>query len=380
MYTSILINSKKPNLFRQLLSYRPRAANDSRENFLTESFAYVLAMDPRFARHIMQAFVGDLFAIKSVLSLRTQISLSDGEGRGFPDLMALVELEGGGRAQVWVENKWGSAADGKQLLRYLKKLERHEPDVPKHLVLLTPRHTDAGVCPAQKFATKISHLSWSKIHEVVRAHSAHTMTHDFETFLNEAQQLVVQPITLANAREYRRLLMNEEDWRVTHLREHLFDLCERVCDALPENVLTTDKKAVLNWGRAGISLFDSRVTLGVLHDPTDHATAYLNPERPLDLILRVEGPYKGRKKECVAVRAQLLPIAKALVTAGFACDQGQWRSNGNTLLLAHDRGGFPFDLSADDQVQRVLDSFTRMLAILNRPRHVELLSRVDAYP
>jgi hypothetical protein len=364
MQTSILINGKPPNLFRQLLSYRPRATNDSRENFLTESFAYVLAMDPTFARHIMQAFLGERFAVKSVLSLRTQISLADEDGRGLPDLMALVELRDGGRAQVWVENKWGSAADADQLLRYLKKLDRHERDVPKHLVLLTPRHTDAVVCPTGRFSATISHLSWSKIHEVVRTYRAHAMTHDFETFLNEAQRLVVQPITLANAREYR---------------ERLFVLCERVCDALPESVLTADKQVVLNYGRAGISFYDLRITLGVLHDPADHATAFLNPEKPLDLILRIEGRYKGRKKECLAMRTQLGPIVKALETAGFACDQGQWRSNGNSLLLAHDRSGFPFDLSADDQVQRVLDSFTLVLAVLNRPRHVKLLSQVDAY-
>ena len=41
----ITTNGRIPNLFRGLLSYRPRARGDSRENFLTEAFAYVLAMD-----------------------------------------------------------------------------------------------------------------------------------------------------------------------------------------------------------------------------------------------------------------------------------------------------------------------------------------------
>lgn len=351
MDTPILINSKTPNLFRQLLAYRPREANTPRENFLTESFAFVLATDPVVAKPILQAFVGNRFDIKRLLALTTQKSLTSDEGWSLPDMMADVELVDGGHGQVWMENKWDSPADPEQLRTYLRKLERQDKKVPKHLVLLTPRHTDAAHCPKEKFATTVSHESWSKIHEVVKAHRLHPMTHDFEAFLNDAQHLVVQPITLAQAREYRRLSEAKEDSSVTQLRDHLYTLCDRVREALPVSDFTADKETVLNYGRAGVWSYGRRITFGVLHDPADHATAFVNPERPLDLFLRIEGPYKGKREAREAMRRKLAPLAQVLEAHGFACDQGTWRSNGNTVLLAHDRQTFPFDASADEQVQ-----------------------------
>jgi hypothetical protein len=381
MEMPILINSKTPNLFRQLLAYRPREANTPRENFLTESFAFVLATDPAVAKAILQAFVGSRFAIERLLALTTQKSLASDEEEGWslPDMMADVELVDGRRGQVWMENKWDSPAHPEQLRKYLRKLERQEKKVPKHLVLLTPRHTDAAHCPKEKFATTVSHESWSKIHEIVKAHRVHPMTHDFEAFLNDAQQLVVQPITLAQAREYRRLLEAKKDWSATRLRDHLYTLCDRVREALPLGDFTADGETVLNYGRAGIWSYGRRITLGVLHDPVDHATEFVNPERPLDLFLRIEGPYKGKREAREAMRRKLAPLVQTLEAQGFACDQGKWRSNGNTVLLAHDRQAFPFDASADGQVQRVLDRFTQMLDLLNKPHFAQLVSQVLAY-
>lgn len=382
MDTPILINGKMPNLFRQLLAYRPGEANTPRENFLTESLAFVLATDPIVAKPILQAFVGNRFDIKRLLALTTQKLLTSDEEEGWslPDLMADVELADGRRGQVWMENKWDSPADSGQLRRYLRKLERQGKKVSKHLVLLTPRHTDASHCPKEKFATTVSHESWSKIHEVVKAHRLHPMTHDFETFLNDAQHLVVRPITLDQAREYRRLMEANEDWRVTKLRDHLYTLCDRVREALPVNDFTADKETVLNYGRAGIWSYGCRITFGVLHDPADHATAFVNPERPLDLFLRIEGPYKGKREAREVMRRKLAPLAQVLEAHGFACNQGRWRSNGNTVLLAHDRQSFPFDASADEQVQCVLERFTQMLNLLNKRQFAQIVSQVLAYP
>lgn len=381
MDTPILINSKTPNLFRQLFAYRPREANTPRENFLTESFAFVLATDPVVAKPILQAFVGNRFDIKRLLALTTHKSLTSDEEEGWslPDLMADVELVDGGHGQVWMENKWDSPADSEQLRTYLRKLERQDKKVPKHLVLLTPRHTDAVHCPKEKFATTVSHESWSKIHEVVKAHRLHPMTRDFEAFLNDAQHLVVRPITLAQAREYRGLSKEEGNWRVTQLPNHLYTLCDRVREALPVSDFTADKETVLNFGRAGIWSYGCRITFGVLLDPVDHATAFVNPERPLDLFLRIEGPYQGKREAREAMRKKLAPLAQVLEAHGFACDQGNWRSNSHTMLLAHDRQPFPFDASADEQVQFVLERFTQMLDFLNKPQFAQLVSQVLAY-
>jgi hypothetical protein len=154
------------------------------------------------------------------------------------------------------------------------------------------------------------------------------------------QQLVVQPITLGVAREHYRKLKAKEDWSVTRMRENLETLCSRVLDALPRTELSKDAYLTVAWGRVGLWMFGSRVTLGLMYDPYDHKSAFLDEARPLDLIVRVEGPYK--KAQAEHERAKLLPLVRALGKAGNACEQGRWRANSHTVLLGHYRKGFPF--------------------------------------
>ncbi|MGH8237525.1 MAG: hypothetical protein ACREXP_10955 [Steroidobacteraceae bacterium] len=366
MDTPITINGKTPNLFRGLLSYRPRADRDSRENFLTESFAYVLAMDPAVAVRIIQAFVEDRFEVKRLKNIRTQVSLGDENGRGLPDMMLDVLDRKNRTVQVWIENKWDSCADVEQLDRYLAHLEAHEPTVRKHLVLLTPRHTDAKLCPVSSSNIALTHVSWSKIHEVVTAHRARDITNEFEQFLG-AQRLAVQPITLVEARGDRK-----------RLRENLWTLCRRVQDGLAPTELTEDVSCRDNFGRIALWMFGCRVTLGVMFDPTDHASAFVDEQRPLDLIVRIERPYT--KVNAESARARLSPLVAMLEKAGFACDQGRWRSNKHTLVLGHHRDGFPFDARADEQVERLTEVFNSTQSlIVGDASLMKLLRKVKHY-
>jgi len=337
----------------------------------------VLAMDPKVAIKIIEAFVEDHFEVNRLVSISTQVSLRDETSRGLPDMKIEVLNRDNQRMQVWIENKWGAFADPDQLTRYLGYLDLQEPAVPKHLVLLTPRHTDAKVCPASKSNIALTHMSWSKIHEVVKAHRVHAITNEFEAFLSE-QQLVVQPITLAAAREHYRMLKANEDRRVTRLRGNLETLCGRVLDELPRTELSQDAYLSVSFGRVGLWMFRERITIGLMTDPYDHASAFLDDARPLDLIVRVEGPYE--KTEAEHERANLAPLVRVLETAGYACDQGSWRTNKHTVLLGHYRQGFRFDVGADEQVQWVLDVFTQTLSVIESDESLmKLLQKVRHY-
>jgi len=377
MDTIITINGKTPNLFRGLLSYRPRADRDSRENFLTESFAYVLAMDPAVAVRIIQAFVEDRFEVKRLISIRTQVSLSDKNGRGLPDMMLEVLDRKNQTVQVWIENKWDSFADVDQLDRYRAHLKTHEPTVRKHLVLLTPRHTDAKLCPMSSSNIALTHTSWSEIHEVVTTHRSHDITNEFEQFLG-AQRLAVQPITLAEARDHWQKLQDKASPRDILLRENLWILCRRVQDGLTITELTEDASCRDNYGRVALWMFSRRITLGVMFDPTDHASEFIDEQRPLDLIVRVEGPYTKANVE--PARVKLSPLVTMLEKAGFACDQGRWRSNKHTLVLGHLRQGFPFDASADEQVERLIKVFNSTQSLITSDESLmTLLRKVKHY-
>src|SRR4051812_9985961 len=103
MDSLITINGKLPNLFCGLLSYRPRADRDSHENFLTESFAYLLAKDPAVATRIVNAMVGEKFKLKRIKNIRTQVSLGNENGRGLPDMMIEALEHDGKSLQIWIE-------------------------------------------------------------------------------------------------------------------------------------------------------------------------------------------------------------------------------------------------------------------------------------
>ena len=94
--------------------------------------------------------------------------------------------------------------------------------------------------------------------------------------------------------------------------------------------------------------------------------------------MRVQGPYKSAEVE--GERTKLAPLARLIKGAGYACDQGDWRTNRHTLMLGHYREEFPFDMNADTQVQWVLDVFSATLsAIDGNTAAMRLLRQVREY-
>lgn len=377
MDSDITINGETPNLFRRLLAYRPRADRDSRENFLTESFAYLLAKDSAVALKIVTAMVEGRFQLKRITSIRTQVSLGDASSRGLLDMKIEALDRNGNTLQIWIENKWDSPADVDQINRYIAYLRAHDSKSRLHLVLLTPRHTDAKLCSIAGPGISLTHLTWSKIQEILATHRASGIAKEFERFLNE-QRLAVQSITLAAAQDHRRRLADKSGLDGNYLLENLWTLCSRVRQQLTTTALTKDAGCSEGYGRVALWMFGGRMSLGVLFDPADHATEFLDERRPLDLIVRIEGPYKKANSE--PARAKLSPLVTKLERVGYACEQHRRLGNHHTLVLGHYREGFPFNSSADEQVARLTEIFdSTQLLIANDKRLMSLLDGVKRY-
>jgi hypothetical protein len=371
MDSLITINGNPPNLFCGLLSYRPRADRDSHENFLTESFAYLLAKDPAVATKIVNAMVGEKFKLKRIKNIRTQVSLGDENGRGLPDMMIEALEHDEKSLQIWVENKWNSCADLDQISRYASYLKEYDSKARKHLTLLTPRHTDAKLCFLAKPDIELTHITWSRIHEILSSHQTPGLTKEFAQFLYE-KSLIVQAITRDAA------LAKKSGERGADLRQNLWTLCSRVQQGLTATALTRDVTCHDGYGRVALWMFGCRLSLGVLFDPTDHATRFLDERRPLDLIFRIEGPYTKASSELA--RAKLSPVVKKLEKAGFDCERYGRRANHRTLVLGHYREGFPFDLSADEQVARLTEIFdSAQLLIAKDESLMRLLNGIKSY-
>jgi hypothetical protein len=370
MSALVTINGKAPNLFSALLSYRPREGRQSLENFLTELFAYVMANDAQMATEILEAFVGRRFKVKRLKAIHTQVWLRADDGsNSLPDMLFEIDCTGDKPAEIWIENKWHALADAEQLRRYLKVIHARASTAEKHLVLLTPRSGDAAVAKVSKLiATEVelTHMSWSAIHEAVTRHSgsgAQQLTREFEQFLM-AQRLAMAPITLAEAQSHWELIKSRENREPSALRPKLFEMMQRVLHMLPPSKILGGVEQIDadRWGRVGIFCPRSKVTVGVMYNPKDHASAFCVDSRPLDVIVRIEANCNAATVK--PWRKKLVAVTKRLERADVACDQGRWRSAPHTLLLGHHRAGFPFDLPADAQVKRLAELFASMLAII----------------
>jgi len=387
MSALVTINGEAPNLFSALLPYRPREGRQSRENFLTELFAYVMANDEPMATEILETFVGRRFKVKRLKAIQTQVLLSAEDGsKCLPDMLFEIDCSGDKPAEIWIENKWHALADAKQLKNYLKAIHDWSSTAEKHLVLLTPRSGDAAVAKVSKLiATEVelTHMSWSAIHDVVTRHSgsgAKQLTREFEQFLM-AQRLAMAPITLAEAQSHWELVNKlGENREPPELRAKLFEMMQRVLYMLPPSKILGGVEHIDKdrWGRVGIFCPKGKVTVGVMHNPTDHRSAFCDDSRPLDVIVRIEANCNSATVK--PWREKLVAVTKRLECAGVACDQGRWRSAPHTLLLGHHRAGFPFDLPADAQVKQLSDLFASMLAIIESSTEaMKVIERAPSY-
>lgn len=293
-------------------------------------------------------------------------------------MMIEAVASNGQRFEVWIENKWDACTDAEQLDSYLRAIQKRASDAKRSLVLLTPRHTDARVCKNVKSGkVPLKHMSWPKLHEIVSTSSTKELSREFQAFLWD-HRLSAQPITLNSAQETYCSLQSGKSRTERNLRQQLRALCDRVIDALVPVEISGDAYLHDRYGRVGLWMFESRVTLGLLHNPADHRSAFLDENRPLDLIVRIEGDYKMPEAE--RVRQRLEPLRRALERAGYACDQGRWRANAHTVVLGHYRRAFPFGHSSDDQVTWVLDVFNSTLELMSRDEKLmKLLRSVRPY-
>jgi len=386
MSSLVTINGDAPNLFSALLPYRPREDRQSRENFLTEVFAYVMANDEPMAIEILEAFVSRRFKVKRLKAIKTQVVLCAKDGsKCLPDMVFEIDCSGGKSAEVWIESKWHAPAKAKQLTDYLKAIHARSPTAEKHLVLLTPRSGDAAVAKVSRLiATEgdLTHMSWSAIHDVVTRHSGsgtRQLTREFERFLM-AQSLAMARITLAEAQAHWEFIKSPENRERPALRAKLFEMMQRVMYMLrPSKILgRVEQIDTVRWGRVGIFCPRGKVTVGVMYNPKDHRSAFCVDSRPLDVIVRIEANCNAATVK--PWREKLAAVTKRLERAGVACDQGRWRSAPHTLLLGHHRAGFPFGLPADAQVKRLAELFDSMLAIIEGSKEaMKVIERAPSY-
>jgi hypothetical protein len=289
------MNPSLPNLFESLFDFYPREGHTPRENFLTEAFAYILKTHPS----VSEAWLSKLLdkkieAASCQVTTRQTEADQDTDTSIYPDLLLQGQFRGGEPFAVYCEHKWDSPCDHKQLRRYRKVAEKKGNHA--RLVFVGASHnqkSDAEQCFQDK---PCSCFLWEDVFIALDALPAKTdILREFLGFMNSHGLSPGPPLTL--------------EWMKAFLESSGFLEClKRLANRLNtdyrwEEILPRRYFAFRDvkdsWGSVKISFetkdFKPAIWLGFLYATWDIKAALVNPDKGIDLMLRIAAEPKHTK-------------------------------------------------------------------------------------
>jgi hypothetical protein len=382
------------NLLSRLFSYRPREKLTPAENFLTEAFAYLLATDASLQGPIIEHLTAGHVLGAHSISVQTQILREDEESekRCIPDAIVCGLDQSGADFELWLENKWGSAVDVRQLDQYCQILSSRSV----HFAFVSPSVPDVAVARARllehangTYAARLA-TTWSEIQARLGSRSdSRSLRVEFAEFLQVNGLGGLRLVTRNRAKDYWAFLSSKREGRLrgrvgdndNFLRD-LQAICARALsiNTAGGDLVLEDVEMHDGWGRVACMTADRRLSVGLLYSPIDHRTGFLNPDQPLDIVVRVQAPPEA--STLAQRRSSLIGVRESLEGLQFECDPdgGRWKSNPHTLLLGHYRPGFPFDAaSGEAQSEALALVFANVWRVLKAERFAGVLNTIGAY-
>lgn len=158
---SLVGSSDRRNIFTSLFSLLPPSGQ--KENFLTESFAYVLDRDRGAAEAWLSRVFGDPLSVARVrVRTRNSVKTEGRESSVFPDMEIEAEASSGQCVTVYSEHKWNAPCSPSQLQMYAKLLT----DPTKRLVFVGV--TTKQVAEARKACRQLNAaLLWENVYDTL---------------------------------------------------------------------------------------------------------------------------------------------------------------------------------------------------------------------
>lgn len=390
------------NLFLRLFSYRPRDGHNPRENFLTEALAYVLATDARVPGPLVEALTGGALKGAKVVEVDTQVTPTP-EGKAFArrcilDLVIHGVEESGQPFELWIENKWGAPFDREQLSRYHEMATQpvaREAGRSAHLAFVSQNPEDVRLAEQhmQSLQTESTRtaLAWRSLHDIIDQHAeVGTVAVQFAAFLDRNGLGEVRKITLEAAKAFARKREGKkvgqaEPEAVEPFKRNLQAICSAVIASLEaaRPTIGLSPSPHVAWGRVASISPGHNVSVGFLYNPVDHRTAFLDPDAPLDICIRVQAEARGVTKAVLERRREgFTALRNDLEKIGFDCNpnSGHWRDNRHTIVLGHYRPGMPWDAdSGAAQVKALSKIFEGAWGAVSNPHYAEKIRELPAY-
>jgi hypothetical protein len=352
----------QPNLFQSLFAFHPRECHTPKENFLTESFAYLLRTDGRLCSAWLSRLLG-IKADEAVCEIWTRGTERDVEAKTaiYPDMLIKGQLADRKHFAIYSEHKWDSACDRGQLKKYAKLAQSQSAGIV-FIAASYKQISDAGQC-----LPKSACFLWEQVYETLDALCDKSpLLMEFLTFMKTHGLSPAQPLTIERmkaflqASDFIRSLEN----LVNKLR------LDYSWDGIPKRFLA-ETYVHTAYGRVGIRFetpdWRPALTVGLLYDTTDHKVAFINPERGIDLMLRIEAEPKNTTTIQPALDVLNKKRTELRKTAASVLLKGE-RGNGNpySVLIARDcLANVISDAStAADQLNLIHERLTTWLKIL----------------
>lgn len=327
------------NVFCSLFEAKPGRFSTPKENFLTEALIYSLSAHKPAACAWVSLITGGEIRPRSA-AFETRASYWDDDHVSiYPDVTVTGLDRSGNSYRLLVEHKWDSPYREAQLQRYGGLRQRGET---LYLALVCTKKEDylkAGKFRPQRRVRYIT-VRWEDVHRSLTQFKVQNLfLSQFLDFMETHGLSHGQPISAKDLIECARA----SPARNSLLRRQMRHCCQKLAnEEWTEIPLPYRKNKVVrdNYGRSAVIFYPNdclgpEIALGFYYDGYDHKVPFTNPDKGIDLSLRVyASPSKNPSPaEVLDLLGRRLPALEELgATVRLKNDLG----NGNqwTLLIA----------------------------------------------
>lgn len=272
------------NLFESLFDCRQRADLSPEENFLTESFSYVLNQNELLLRKMINLIYGENIEIENP-TIETRKAYVLENTTLFPDMTITFTVDGEQKT-ILCENKWNSPVNIKQLENYTRLMLNCDF---VNLVFICSENEQKF--EAMEYCDKA--LLWEEIYTLIQElHSELPQIREFLEFMKNHDLAPAEPLSPSMIHSYMfSSALPERCMVLTNL------LSQKLMPFLPERLRAYPNVSNLRWGRIGIDWGEGHkdykcwnpynLFTGFLLDGSDHRISTLK-EDSIDLMIAID--------------------------------------------------------------------------------------------
>lgn len=315
-----------PNLFASLFEFHPRNGHTPKENFLTESFAYLLRTDNSvrnfWLSKLLDKDIEDVMCEVRTRQVEKDLDLGTSI---YPDLLIDGQLSNGEQFAVYCEHKWDSPCNESQLRKYRKLAEAKSA----RLVFVGANHKQRSIA-IQCFQDGFCQcFLWEDVFQTLNSipilHQS-PLLREFIDFMKTQGLSPGQPLTVDRMKAFLQ---------ASDFLKSLLNLAHKLhtnysWDLIPRRFFA--KNYVHDaYGRVGIRFeteaWKPAITVGFLYDERDHRVTFVNRDKGIDLLLRIEAMPKDTKD------TQIQPVLDILKKK-----RKDFKKSAASVLLKGERG------------------------------------------